>query len=49
MDRRNLLSTGALLTLGGLLPAAEAAEAAVNTKRGLLINGVAGSTVNRAG
>jgi hypothetical protein len=49
MERRHLLSTGMVLALGGLLPAAGAAEAAVNTKRGLLINGVAGNTVNRAG
>src|SRR3954467_2261158 len=49
MERRHLLSTGMALALGGLLPAAGSAEAAVNTKRGLLINGVTGSTVNRAG
>ena len=49
MERRHLLSTGMVLALGGLLPASGAAEAAVNTNRGLLINGVAGSTVNRAG
>ena len=46
MERRHLLSTGMVLALGGLLPAAGTAEAAVNTKRGLLlVNGVAGSTV----
>src|SRR4051794_3996608 len=49
MERRHLLSTGMVLALGGLLPAAGTAEAAVNTKRGLLINGVTGSMVNRAG
>src|SRR4051795_8080343 len=49
MERRHLLSTGMALALGGLLPAAGSAEAAVNTKRGLLINGVTGSTVNRSG
>ena len=41
--------TGMVLALGGLLPAAGTAKAAANTKRGLLLNGVAGSTVNRAG
>src|SRR5690348_15333346 len=49
MDRRNLLSTGALLTLGGLIPAAEAAEAPAGTKHGLLLNGISGNTLNRAG
>ena len=48
MDRRNLLSTGMLLTLGGLMPAAEAAEAAPGTKHGLLLNSVSGNTLNRA-
>src|SRR3954447_19825858 len=52
MDRRNLLSTGMVLTLGGLLPAAEADAAAgeaANTNRGLRLDGVSGTTVNRVG
>src|SRR4051812_21008156 len=48
MDRRNLLSTGMVLTLGGLLPAAETAEAATGTNHGLLLNSASGNTLNRA-
>ena len=48
MDRRNLLSTGMVLTLGGLLPAARRPRRP-RTQHGLLINGVSGNTLNRAG
>ena len=48
MERRHLLSTGMVLALGGLLPAAEAAEAATGANHGLLLNSVSGNTLNRA-
>ena len=48
MDRRNLLSTGMLLTLGGLHARGGSGRGAPGTNHGPPLNGVSGNTLNRA-